>query len=116
MFTTKRVPSAIAAAALLTISAAVSASNAPIEQSAAVRFGDLNLDRQADVATLYQRIGAAADQLCRTRVGLYDTLYRYQGCMAESVRSAVGRVNRAALTDYYRQQEGTETAIKVARQ
>jgi UrcA family protein len=116
MFKTKYVLSSVAASALWMGSAAVPAADAPIERSTAVRFADLNLDRQADVATLYQRISAAADQLCASRVGLYDTLYRYQGCVSETVHKAVGSVNRAALTEYYRQQQSPEATIKVARQ
>jgi len=116
MFKAKYILSSVAASALLIASAALPASNAPIERSTAVRFGDLNLDRQADVATLYQRISAAADKVCASRVGLYDTLLRYQGCVGETVHRAVGSVNRTALTEYYRQQQSPETAIKVARQ
>lgn len=116
MFKATTVLAAVAASALLLTSAALPAANASREQSTAVQFGDLNLDRQADIATLYQRIGMAADKLCASRVGLYDTLYRYQGCVAQTVRTAVNRVNKPALTDYYRQQQTPDATIKVARQ
>ena len=116
MFKAKYFLSGVVASALLIASAALPASDAPAERSTSVRFADLNLDRQADVATLYQRLSAAADQLCSSRVGLYDTRLRYQNCVAETVHRAVGSVNRTALTEYYRQQQAPDIAIKVARQ
>jgi|SRR5580693_5292714 UrcA family protein len=107
----------VAASAFMLATATLNAANPPVQRSMAVQFSDLNLERPGDVAQLYQRISAAADRICSNRIGLYDTLNRYQGCVAEATQRAVGSVNRTALTDFYRQQQSTpDSLVKVARQ
>ncbi|HUA90484.1 MAG TPA: UrcA family protein [Steroidobacteraceae bacterium] len=109
----------VLSSALLTASLAVYADNPPVQRparSASVQFGDLNLDSSSDVAALYQRINLAAEHVCSSRAftGIYYTLSEYRGCVADAVQSAVASVNRASLTDYYRQRLSRPATIRVA--
>ena len=106
----------IAASGFFIASTALYAAPAPVERTATVQFGDLNLDKRGDVAELYQRIRTAADLLCRSRVGIYDTLHRYQGCVADALQKVVVDVNRASLTEFYREQLTPDRSIEVAKQ
>ncbi len=73
------------------------ADDAPIP-ARVVQYADLDLSKPAGVRTLYQRIAAAARQVCETSVG-YDPhlLSREQVCIKESVARAVEDVNSAGL-------------------
>jgi UrcA family protein len=75
------------------------------QHASAVRFSDLNLDRPADVAKLYQRIATAADRVCgpRSLTGSYSKTSIYQSCYSDAVAQAIARVNQAPLTAYYEQ-------------
>lgn len=120
-FKASLVLSGLAASALLLASGALRADNAPVERPARstdVNFQDLNLQNSAAVATLYQRIGAAADRVCSSRAdsGIYYTYAGYQSCVADAVRRAVTDVNQPALTSYYQQQLHPSRSVRVAQQ
>jgi UrcA family protein len=87
---------------------AVDASAAELPQSISVRYADLTLDRQADAATLYRRIAAAAEEICGPRLltGSHLPLPGYQHCFSDAVAQAVARVDRPALSAYHQQQLG----------
>lgn len=82
------------------------ANSPPVEShSSTVHFQDLNLNRQHDVAKLYNRITVAADRVCgpRSLTGSHYKTADYQSCYADAVAQAVAHVDRAAVTSYYRQ-------------
>jgi UrcA family protein len=84
------------------------AASAAEVHSISVRYADLDLDRPADVARLYGRIRAAADNVCGPRVltGSYVPQPHYQRCFADAVTQAVARVDRPALSAYHQQRLG----------
>ena len=95
------------------------ADNVPVQRetrTTAVHFGDLNLHRARDVATLYHRLSAAAERVCgsRTFTGFYYTLPEYRSCVADALREAVASAHRAPLTAYYLQQRTQAGSIRVA--
>jgi UrcA family protein len=86
---------------------AAGASAAELE-SRAVRYSDLDLTRAADVARLYQRISAAAEQACGPRLLTGSRLPQpsYLRCFNDAVARAVARVDRPALSAYHQQHVG----------
>jgi UrcA family protein len=82
-----------------------------------ISVADLNLDRPADVATMYQRINLAAEQVCRQRaLNGADVVSRVYGyCVADTVEKVVSNVNRAPLTSYARQYKPVIMASTAAR-
>jgi UrcA family protein len=108
-----------AASVLLLASAAAfadSSSAVQLQHAATVRFSDLNLDRSRDVARLYGRIELAADKLCgpQSLTGHYYKAAEYEGCMADAIADAVTRINREALSAYYRQHAPAPVTRQVA--
>jgi UrcA family protein len=85
---------------------AAPAAGDPRPDRTTVQFGDLNLDRPADVAVLYGRINLAAEQVCHQRAlnGSYVLSPTFATCVADTVEKAVGNINRAPLTAFSRQQ------------
>jgi len=71
----------------------------------AVRVSDLNLAKAADVATLYQRIGAAASTVCTADQLTGAKLFGNERarCVAASLAVAVANVHSAALSAYHLQ-------------
>ena len=73
-----------------------------VQRTMTVRYGDLNLNDQRDVAILLERIGRAAEQACGGRPNslyeLDDTHLRqeYRRCHDDAVASAVDKM-RAPL-------------------
>ncbi|MCI0516956.1 MAG: UrcA family protein, partial [Woeseiaceae bacterium] len=67
-----------------------------------VSFADLDLDRQAGVERLYQRIRAAAAGACGSltlrEVGSLKALRANQDCYRDLIEGAVLKVDNAALT------------------
>lgn len=76
------------------------------QRSLTVRYSDLSLDRPADVARLYHRIGVAADSVCGPReiTGSHLELPSYRVCFDAAVANAVAAVASPALSAYYRTQ------------
>jgi UrcA family protein len=72
--------------------------------SIAVKYADLDLNRPADVKTLYQRIRHAAYGACGQRelTGSHSALPSWQQCVRDAVEQAVARLDRPALTAYHR--------------
>jgi UrcA family protein len=88
--------------------------------SSVVRYQDLNLDRPQDVAKLYARITLAADKLCgpRSLTGSYVKSADYASCFTDTVAQAVARVDKPALSAYFRQRspEPVSREISIAQQ
>jgi UrcA family protein len=71
--------------------------------SVVVKYGDLNLDRVDDVATLHARLRKAALQVCAqldSRVlGLRE---QYETCVSGAVTQSVAKVDNPRLTSFHR--------------
>ena len=98
----------VAALALSGIAAAGSRDT----NSVVVRYGDLNLDSQAGVASLHKRIRNAAESVCsnlETRIlGLRDA---YDVCVDEAVTKGVTAVANQNLSNFHtRKGKGTVLA------
>jgi UrcA family protein len=99
----------------------LAAADAPVvrpARSTDVYVGDLNLNTRGDVATLYKRIRAAAEQVCGSRAftGWFYTYTEYRGCVADATQRAVREVNRTELTRFYQQHGRHSGPVRVAQQ
>ncbi len=96
--------------------AALAADNGGIPQTA-VKFGDLSLSVRDGAATLYNRIHAAAYDVCRSfdvdRYGQSD-LNRVSACVHDAVRNAVAKVNQPALYAAYNARNRDPLPVTVA--
>lgn len=104
---------------LLSLTALQAQATAPADTAAVeVAYGDLNLDRMAGIATLYQRIRGASQRVCDAHDG--RTLVAkgaYSACVDGAIADAVARINRPMLSQYVAQQTGkamTGTPARVA--
>jgi UrcA family protein len=90
------------------------------QSASLVRYGDLNLNQEKDVARLYARITTAADQLCgpHSLSGIYSKWSQYAACFNDTVAQAVSRVHHPALSAYFRQHAPQSVALgnSIARQ
>ena len=84
-----------------------------------VRYGELNLQSDEAVVTLYKRIAAAANYVCspyadRHNLGL---LAKWQDCHRSAISSAVADVGQPRLTHYVAQirHEPVESTTLAAR-
>lgn len=72
-----------------------------------VKYGDLNLNSQAGVASLHKRIRNAAESVCsqyETRIlGLRAA---YEECIDDAVASSVSAVGNVSLTQYHAVKSG----------
>ena len=67
-----------------------------------VKFGDLDLHRDAGVAALYSRIKSAAREVCEPMDAATMVLLRLRhDCRQDSIARAIDEVNSPALTSYY---------------
>ena len=100
---------------LISLASSVYAANDPADARAdrtTVHVADLNLDRPADVAVMFERISLAAQQVCHQRAldGSYVISPRYDRCVTDTVDKVVASINRAPLTSFSRQR----TQVRVA--
>ena len=106
------------AVAGITCSAACaeSPSFAESPRSSLVRYSDLDLNRQQDVARLYMRITSSADQLCgpRSLTGIHYKWAEYTSCYNETVVRAVSSVAYPSLSAYYRQHSSESIAREIS--
>jgi UrcA family protein len=81
----------------------IAAAGSPDAHSVVVRYGDLNLNSQAGVASLHKRIRNAAESVCselNNRVlGLRDI---YEQCVDDAVSSGVAQVANPNLSNFHR--------------
>jgi len=71
-----------------------------------VKFQDLNLNSEAGVETLYQRIKAAARRVCTDSEGGLSSAYAAQRCEEKAESRAVLDVNAPQLTAFYQKKTG----------
>lgn len=80
----------------------MAAASTPHLESRVVRYGDLNLNSRAGVASLHQRIRNAAESVCgdmNSRIlGLKDA---YDQCVAEAVEQGVSSVGNENLSNFH---------------
>ena len=71
-----------------------------VEESLEVSYSDLDLDKEAGVASLYARLRNAAEQVCDVASGPQALLLSSSDrvCVAGALERAVANVDRAALT------------------
>lgn len=87
--------------------ATTSAGSAAVE----IKFSDLDLNRKAGVATLFQRIQGAAKQVCAVHEGRRITEQRaHAACLDNAVLTAVARINRPMLSEFVAAQMGQTVA------
>lgn len=110
----------LAAACMAVASTAVQAAEKPgdSEPVTTVQFGDLNLANPQGVERLYQRIVAAAQQVCDTRQGRSLEAQALDSiCTKQSIAHAVAAVGRPALTALHAAKTGQPgSAVKLAKQ
>jgi UrcA family protein len=72
-------------------------------QSVVVRYADLDLSRPTDARTLYDRIHAAARQVCQDGGGMQDLarLRAYRRCVDQAMANAVANVSSARVTEIH---------------
>lgn len=86
----------------------------PAPKSRTVQFADLDLNRAAGAATLFNRIKGAAQAVCgshRSGVTLRDQ-ERYADCMRIAVSNAVARVDEPMLTEYVVNRTGSGRQVR----
>lgn len=67
-----------------------------------VVYGDLDLSRDAGVATLYARINIAAREVCEPMDVVIASLLRHRfDCRQDAIARAVADVNAPPLTNYF---------------
>ena len=90
---------------LLSPLSTLAATVATLEEAPAsrvVKYGDLDLSRDAGVAALYSRIRSAAREVCEPMDAVIMKMLRVRyDCRQEAVARAVDDVNSPALTSYY---------------
>ncbi len=74
--------------------------DAPADPAKAVKFADLNLSSPEAVATLYQRIERAADQVCQMPKGTLQLKLESElkACRKEATDRAILQANLPALS------------------
>ena len=100
----KRLIKLLAVSAALSLSGAAFASTAVKElPSVTVKYGDLNLNTKAGIASLHSRIRNAAQLVCsplNSRVlGLRE---QYEHCVSDAVSDSVAAVGNPNLSNYHR--------------
>ena len=90
----------------LTTLAARGAGPTDDDYSVTVKFADLDLDRQAGIATLYVRIKGAAQRVCYQQAIDQQVNQTYPVCVKRAVSTAVARIDRPMLSDYAAQLGG----------
>lgn len=83
--------------------------------SETVTYGDLDLDRSADVSRLYKRLSYAAKHVCapfRSRTMTESAQHR--ACVSEALASAISEIDQPLLTQYYNS-KGHDSSTIVAQ-
>ena len=85
--------------------------------SVVVHFADLDLTHSDGVAVLYRRLKDAAETVCAAQDGRdLGSQTRYKTCWQSALGAAVSKVDRPALTAYYREQfNGRNATIQIVQ-
>ena len=96
-----KLATALAAGFLACAALGVQATTPADVETITVRYADLDLDREAGVATLYQRIRGAAKRVCAEHAGeRLVSKQAYAACLEGAVMGAVARIGRPMLSEY----------------
>jgi len=81
----------------------IAAAGSPDSHSVVVRYGDLNLNSKAGVASLHKRIRNAAESVC-SELNNHVLVLRdmYKQCVSEAVSSGVTQVANPNLSNFHR--------------
>ena len=84
----------------LTLSASLARAEAPTQDGVHVRLNDLDLTRQSNIKTLYNRIHVAATRYCES---IYSTTGSrisagYDSCVGDAVNNTVQSLHLPSLT------------------
>jgi UrcA family protein len=103
-----KIATALAASVLSLCTLAVHADAPPEEtHSVTVQFADLDLDRKPGIAKLYFRIKSAAKRVCDQQANeRLAPRQSYDVCVERAISTAVARINRPMLSDYFAQRGG----------
>ena len=76
------------------------------QQTLRLSVSDLDLNKSADVATLYKRIKNAAEQACGADVVTGSRLpsQSERQCLSQAVDGAVQQINNPSLSAYHKQE------------
>jgi UrcA family protein len=93
------------------------AAPSPDAPAVIVHFADLDLTHGDGVAVLYQRLKGAAEMVCALRDGRdLGSQMRFKLCWQSALGAAVTKVDRPALTAYYRAQfQDRDAAFQIAQ-
>ena len=85
--------------------------------SVIVHFADLDLTHGDGVAVLYRRLKGAAETVCALQDGRdLGSQMRFKMCWQSTLGAAVTKVDRPALTAYYRAQfKGRNATFQIAQ-
>ena len=88
-----------------------------LHEGARVHFADLDLTHADGIAMLYRRLKGAAETVCALQDGRdLGSQMRYKTCWQSALGAAVSKVDRPALTAYYRAQfNGRNATIQIAQ-
>jgi UrcA family protein len=101
---------ALAALSILPVGTARCADDPLSIPTVTVSYADLDLSKAEGVRTLYQRIVAAAQQVCASAERDASVATSRERCAAEAVSRAVTRVGLWALTRYALAQSGVQSS------
>jgi UrcA family protein len=96
MITPRKLISSLAFATVVSL-AAVTTANAGDEQTATVKAWDLDLSKSADVQALYERVRAAAKDVCRRSTRLPAPSGWRARCVKETVDASVREIANPRL-------------------
>jgi len=93
---------ALAAVTMASVCAIASAGSPDPSPQRTVSFADLDITHPAGAAVLYQRIRAAAREVCRSSIGHDLNFAELSGyCVQDAIARAVNEVNTPTLSRYY---------------
>jgi len=81
-----------------------------------VHFADLDLTRSEGAAVLYERLASAAKTVCTSLEGRdLASQMRFRSCVKTAIGSAVAKVDRSMLTEYYKTRtHARHSAVQIA--
>lgn len=96
------------AGSLMTLSIALSPAHAADAPALKVKIGDLDLDKPAGVAVLYERLQFAASKICgpESITGSRLSVREQRDCLKSTVDNAVRNIDKPLLTAYHQAHAG----------
>lgn len=95
---------AVLASSILAFAALAAQAADPEVSTFKVHYADLNLDREAGVAALFERLRVAAKRVCSDAVSqLLSSRKAYAECIEQAIATAVVQINRPTVSKYVAQ-------------